>query len=71
MVITAKGPVIFWFQALQPIDEKKFGEVKNDFALTLYREESAQAINAVVKEIRARAKMESYIDKIIPKKNRS
>lgn len=71
IVMTAKGPVIFWFQALQLIDEKKFEEVKNDFALTLYREESAKAINAVVKEIRARAKMESYIDRIVPKKKRS
>lgn len=64
VVQTSRGPVILHWEALQPIDEKKFEEVKKDFAATIYEEQKVAAMNRVIKEIKEKAKLESYLDKI-------
>ncbi|MBF0386620.1 MAG: peptidyl-prolyl cis-trans isomerase [Candidatus Omnitrophica bacterium] len=64
VVHTTKGPAILYWEALQPIDEKKFTEVKKDFSNTLYEEQRVAAMNRVIKEIKEKAGLESYLDKI-------
>ncbi|MBF0123529.1 MAG: SurA N-terminal domain-containing protein [Candidatus Omnitrophica bacterium] len=66
VVMTAKGPVIIYWEASQPLDEKKFEEVKKDFATTLFEEQRVSTMNKVIKDIREKAKLENYLDK--PKK---
>jgi hypothetical protein len=67
VVMTAKGPVILYWQADEPIDEKKFEEVKADFTKTLNDEEHIAAMNKFIREVKARAGLESYLDKFKPK----
>ncbi len=64
VVFTSRGPVILYFEALQPIDEKKFEEVKKDFTASLYEEQKVAAMNRVIKGIKEKAGLESYLDKI-------
>ncbi|MBF0595066.1 MAG: peptidylprolyl isomerase [Candidatus Omnitrophica bacterium] len=64
VVNTSRGPVVLYWQALQPIDEKKFEEVKKEFSNTLYEEQKVAAMNRVIKEIKEKAGLESYLDKI-------
>jgi hypothetical protein len=64
VVQTAKGPAVLWWGASQPFDDKKFEEDKQDFAKSLYQYEQSKAINEIVTEIRGRAKLESYLDKL-------
>ncbi|MEI6437931.1 MAG: peptidyl-prolyl cis-trans isomerase [Candidatus Omnitrophota bacterium] len=64
VVTTSRGPVILHFEALQPVDEKKFADVKKDFAASIYEEQKVSAMNRVIKGIKEKAKLESYIDKI-------
>jgi peptidyl-prolyl cis-trans isomerase D len=63
VVKTAKGPAILYWEAVEPIDEQKFTEVKADFAKTLNEEERIAAMNGVIREIKERANLESYLDK--------
>lgn len=64
VVTTAKGPAILYWEAEEPIDEKKFEDVKNDFASTLNEEQRIAAMNRIVQEVKAQAKLESYLDKL-------
>ena len=64
VVKTAKGPAILYWEADEPIDDKKFAEVKADFAKTLNEEERIAAMNKIIREVKERAKLESYLDKL-------
>ena len=64
VVLTTRGPAILYWKALQPVDEKKFEEVKKDFTLALYEEERIAAMNRVIKEIKEKAGLESYLEKV-------
>ncbi len=63
VVMTPKGPTIIYWEAAQPFDEKKFEEVKKDFAATLFEEQHVSAMNKAIKEIKEKAKFESYLNK--------
>lgn len=64
VVITPRGPAILSWMATQPIDEKKFEEVKKDFASTLYNEERVRVMNEVIGALREKARLEDYIGQI-------
>ncbi len=64
VVHTSRGPVILHWETLQPIDEKKFEETKKDFSATLYEEQRVAAMNRVIKEIKEKAGLENYMDKV-------
>ena len=64
VVFTSRGPVILYFEALQPIDEKKFEEVKKDFEESLYSAERVRVMNDIINTLREKAKLENYIAKI-------
>ena len=64
VVITPRGPAILFWAATQPIDEKKFEEVKKDFADSLYAEERVRVMNDVIRSLREKAKLENYIAQI-------
>ncbi len=64
VVLTSRGPAILSWAATQPIDEKKFEEVKKDFQESLLEEERMRVTNDVVTELREKAKLENYIEKI-------
>ncbi len=66
VVLTSRGPVILKWEALQPIDEKKFEELKKDFTDSLVEEQRISTMNRVIKEIKEKAGLESYLDKIKP-----
>lgn len=61
VVQTAKGPVIIAFESEQPADEKKFSEVQQDFLKTLEKERTSEAIATVIRDLRNRAGLESYL----------
>jgi peptidyl-prolyl cis-trans isomerase D len=62
-VLTTRGPVILAFEAIQPIDEKKFEEMKKEFSNSLLEEKRVETMNRVIKEIKEKAKLETYLDK--------
>lgn len=66
VVLTSKGPVIIAFEAEQPADEKKFSEVQEDFLKTLEKERTSEAITTVIRDLRNRAGLESYLSKEKP-----
>ena len=45
------------------IDEKKFAEDKEGFTKTLTDEARVAAMNQVIREVKERAQLESYLDK--------
>jgi peptidyl-prolyl cis-trans isomerase D len=63
VVTTAKGPAILYWEADEPVDEKKFAEAKADFTKTLDDEARIAAMNKVIREAKERAKLETYLDK--------
>lgn len=69
VVVTSRGPAILYWEAIQPIDEKKFEEVKKDFTANLYEEKRIATMNRIIKEIKEKAKLETYMDKIKQKQS--
>jgi peptidyl-prolyl cis-trans isomerase D len=63
VITTPKGPAILYWEANEPIDEKKFAEAKEDFTKTLNDEARVAAMNKVIREVKERAQLESYLDK--------
>lgn len=63
-VITPRGAAILHWAATQPIDEKKFEEVKKDFADSLFDEERVRLMNEVIRDLREKARLENYLAKI-------
>jgi hypothetical protein len=63
VVKTTQGPAILYWEADEPIDEKQYESIKADFAKTLNEEGRVAAMNKVIREIKARANLESYLDK--------
>jgi peptidyl-prolyl cis-trans isomerase D len=64
VVITPRGPAILFWVATQPIDEKKFEEVKKTFADSLYNEERVRIMNTVIRSLREKAKLEDFVGNI-------
>jgi peptidyl-prolyl cis-trans isomerase D len=64
VVVTPRGAAILYWTATQPIDEKKFEEVKISFTDTLYSEERVRVMNEVVRSLREKAKLENYLAEI-------
>ncbi len=64
VVLTPKGPAILYWTATQPVDEKKFEDVKKDFTATLYSEERVRVMNDVIRSLREKARLENYLAKI-------
>jgi peptidyl-prolyl cis-trans isomerase D len=64
VVTTTRGPVILYFGSLQPVDPKKFDEVKADFSKSLMEEKRVETMNRVIKTIKEKAGLETYTDKI-------
>jgi peptidyl-prolyl cis-trans isomerase D len=71
VVITPRGPAILSWVATQPIDEKKFEAVKKDFENSLFSEERVKVMNATLRSLREKAKLESYLDKINAQQKRA
>jgi hypothetical protein len=69
VVITPRGPAILHWTATQPIDEKKFEEVKKDFTDSLYAEARVHAMNEVIDSLREKAKLENYLAQIKAKQD--
>jgi parvulin-like peptidyl-prolyl isomerase len=69
VVITPRGPAILYWTATQPIDEKKFEEVKKDFAESLYAEARMHVMNEVIGSLREKAKIEDYLAQIKAKQD--
>jgi hypothetical protein len=63
VISTPKGPAILYWEANEPIDEKKFAEDKEGFTKTLTDEARVAAMNQVIREVKERAQLESYLDK--------
>jgi hypothetical protein len=63
VISTPKGPAVLYWEADEPIDEKEFAEAKEGFTKTLNDEARIAAMNQVIREVKERAKLESYLDK--------
>ncbi|MFH0752985.1 MAG: SurA N-terminal domain-containing protein [Candidatus Omnitrophota bacterium] len=64
VVATSRGPVILYWDAAQPADIKKFEIVKKEFEDSLFAEERIRVMNELLRSLRDKAKLESYLDKI-------
>ena len=69
VVMTPRGPAILYWMATQPIDEKKFEEVKKDFTSSLFAEERMRVMNEVIGSLREKAKLEDYLANIKAKQD--
>jgi peptidyl-prolyl cis-trans isomerase D len=63
-VITPRGPAILYWTATQPVDDKKFEEMKKDFTSSLFAEERVRVMNDVIRSVRKQAKPENYLAEI-------
>ena len=64
VVITPRGPAIIYWAATQPVDDKKFETVKQDFTKSLNNEERVRVMNDMIRSLREKAKLEDYLAKI-------
>ena len=64
VILTSRGPALLCWAATQPVDEKKFLEVKKDFTDSLYTQERIRVMNELIRSLREKAGLVSYIDQI-------